>query len=147
MHKDCITKYQPMIQKTLASLQYLGSLVLLLERFWMARVFFKSGLTKLDDWSNTIALFTTEYNVPMVSPAFAAYSSTAIELSAPVFLMVGLASRLATLPMLAMTAVIQLTYESHPDHAVWALMLLTILSFGPGKLSIDELLRRKFLTQ
>lgn len=145
MTTDLITKCQPLIRKTLATLQLLGSAVLLLERFWMARIFFKSGLTKLDDWSSTLSLFANEYNVPLVPTSFAAYSATTIELTAPFFLIIGLASRLATLPMLAMTAVIQFTYESHPDHAVWAMMLGTILCFGPGKLSVDNWLRGKFL--
>lgn len=140
-----LAQLKPLILRTLASLQILGSLVLLLERFWMARIFFKSGLTKIEDWSSTVSLFANEYNVPFLPPELAAYGATAVELTAPWFLIVGLASRLATLPMLAMTAVIQFTYESHPDHAVWAMMLLTILSFGPGRLSIDHLLRQKFL--
>jgi putative oxidoreductase len=39
-------------------------LVLLLFRLWVANVFFKSGLTKLDDWDTTVLLFTEEYHVP-----------------------------------------------------------------------------------
>lgn len=145
MINNLIAKYQPLIERTLARLTVLGSLVLLLERIWMARIFFRSGLTKIDDWSNTLYLFANEYSVPLLPPAFSAYSAAAIELSAPLFLIVGLASRLATVPMLAMTAVIQFTYESHSDHAVWAMMLGTILCFGPGRLSVDYWLRKKFL--
>jgi putative oxidoreductase len=145
MIKNLIAACKPRILQSLAILQALGSLVLLLERFWTARVFFKSGLTKIDDWNNTLYLFTHEYSVPLLPPAFAAASAAMIELTAPIFLVVGLASRLATLPMLVMTAVIQFTYESHPDHAVWAMLLATILCFGPGEVSVDRWLRRRFL--
>ena len=140
-----IGKNRTAIAKTLASLQLLGSAVLLVERFWMARVFFRSGLTKIADWDNTLYLFANEYSVPVLSPWLSAHMAAAVELTAPGFLLLGLASRLATLPMLAMTAVIQFTYESHPDHAVWAMLLSTILCFGPGRLSVDYYLRRKFL--
>jgi putative oxidoreductase len=145
MTKDLVAECKPRILRSLAKLQALGSLVLLLERFWMAQVFFKSGLTKIGDWSNTLYLFGNEYNVPFLPPDIAAAGATAIELAAPVFLLLGLAARLATLPMLAMTAVIQFTYENHPDHAVWAMLLGTILCFGPGAVSVDHWLRRKFL--
>lgn len=143
MIRKTIAPALPAIARTLAILEALGSLILLLERFWMARIFFKSGLTKIDDWSNTLYLFANEYNVPLLPPALAAYGATAVELAAPVFLMLGLAARLATVPMLAMTAVIQFTYESHSQHAVWAMLLLTILCFGPGKLSVDCWLKKK----
>jgi putative oxidoreductase len=143
MIRNTIAPALPAIAKTLAILEALGSLILLLERFWMARIFFKSGLTKIDDWSNTLYLFANEYNVPLLPPALAATGATVVELCAPVFLILGLATRLATLPMLAMTAVIQFTYESHPDHAVWAMLLATILCFGPGKISVDYWLKKK----
>lgn len=89
MTRNLIAACQPSVKRSLASLHGLGSLVLLIERFWMARIFFKSGLTKIDDWSNTLYLFTNEYSVPLLPPAFAALSSTAVELAAPVFLMLG----------------------------------------------------------
>jgi putative oxidoreductase len=145
MIENCIAQWKPQIMRSLTFLQALGSLVLLLERLWMARVFFRSGLTKIGDWNNTLYLFANEYSVPLLPPGIAAFSAASIELAAPVFLVLGLASRLAALPMLAMTAVIQFTYENHPDHAVWAMLLGTILCFGPGTLSADYLLRRKFL--
>ena len=143
--KHDIDKIVPYLRRSLASLNILGSLLLLAERFWMAQIFFKSGLTKIGDWSNTLYLFTNEYNVPLLPPNLAALGATTVELCAPLFLLLGFAARLTTLPMLAMTAVIQFTYESHPDHAVWAMLLATILCFGPGMISVDHWLRRKWL--
>ena len=122
----------------------LQSLLLLIIRLWIARIFLLSGLVKISDFSNTIALFSDEYKVPFIPPMFAAVSATTFELLCPVLLIIGLASRLSVLPLLVMTAVIQFTYDQNIQHAYWAMLLVTILAFGPGKLSIDHLIRNKF---
>lgn len=136
-----ITKIYNLFIKNACILQ---SLLLIIIRLWMARVFFLSGMVKISDFSNTIALFSDEYKVPFISPMFAAISATIFELSCPILLTIGLASRLSTLPLLAMTAVIQFTYDQNIQHSYWAILLTTILVFGPGKLSIDHLIRNKF---
>ena len=112
-------------------------------RFWMARIFWYSGLTKISSWQSTIYLFKDEYKVPVISPELAAYFSTTFELACPVLLVLGLATRLATLPMLAMTAVIQFTYLDLIDHRYWAMILCTILIIGPSSISVDAYLKRK----
>ena len=50
----------------------LQPLLLLAFRLYVARVFFVSGLTKIHDWSVTVALFTNEYRVPILPPGIAA---------------------------------------------------------------------------
>lgn len=117
--------------------------MLLILRFWMAHVFFVSGLVKIEDVDNTLALFRDEYAVPLLPPAFAAYSAMLFELSCPVLLVLGLMTRLATLPLLAMTAVIQFTYDQNIQHAYWAMLLGVILVFGPGAWSADHLLAKR----
>ena len=116
-------------------------------RLWMASVFWKSGMLKVTNWDTTLFLFTEEHPVPLLPPEIAAFSAVSFELLCPVLLLAGFASRLATLPMLAMTAVIQFTYLQHTDHLYWALLLSVILFAGPGKLSIDYFIRKKFLPQ
>ncbi len=125
----------------LASL--LQPLALLLLRLWMAKVFLSSGLVKISDFSNTVALFESEYAVPFIPPYFAAVSATFFELVCPLLLTLGLGARFATLPLLVMTAVIQFTYDQNIQHAYWAMLLLVILTFGAGKLSVDYFIRRK----
>ena len=95
------------VQSLLLWLSYLGDGVMLCVRIFMGKVFFQSGLTKLDDWSNTVYLFREEYHVPVLPPAWAAFMGAGVELTCPVLLVLGLGTRLATLPMLAMTAVIE----------------------------------------
>ena len=42
-------------------------------RVWVGKVFFMSGLVKIQSWSTTLALFESEYQVPVLSPQLAAY--------------------------------------------------------------------------
>lgn len=117
--------------------------LMLLIRFWMAKIFWYSGLTKISSWSSTVFLFKEEYKVPIVPPELAAYFATAFELACPVLLLFGFATRLATLPMLAMTGVIQFTYLDLIDHYYWSMLLALILCYGPGTLSLDHLISKK----
>ena len=123
---------------------YLAPLVLLLARLTIARVFWHAGLTKLRRWESTVGLFRDEYKVPLFSPEVAAFLTTLFELSCPILLTIGLFSRLATLPLLVMVAVMQFTYMSHMDHLYWSLILGVILCYGPGVLSLDAVLKKRF---
>jgi putative oxidoreductase len=113
-------------------------------RLGVGAVFFRSGLLKIESWQFTILLFRDEYQVPLLDPVLAAQITTAVELVVPVFLFVGLGSRLATLPLLGMIAVIQLLVypNAWSDHLMWASALLLILTRGPGVLSLDYAIAR-----
>lgn len=123
------------------------SLLQLAFRIGMGGVFWHSGLTKIASWQTTIALFRDEYRVPVLPPELAATLATSVELTCPVLLLIGLATRLATLPMLGMTLVIQtMVYpEDWNEHLIWAAMLLFLLTRGPGILSVDYWLSRRTL--
>lgn len=120
-----------------AKVSTLHDAVLLLVRFWMAKTFFFAGLSKIDNWESTLQLFEYEYAVPVLPVAFAALSATFFELAMPVLLVLGLFTRAAVLPLLAMTAVIEFTYGSFPEHAYWALLFGVLLTYGAGKYSVD----------
>lgn len=122
----------------------LFDVVLLLARLWIAKIFFFSGLTKIEDWDSTLQLFEYEYAVPILPVQFAALSATFFELVMPVLLVLGLFTRVATLPLLAMTAVIEFTYNSYPEHVYWALLLGVLLTYGAGKFSLDHYAKKKF---
>jgi putative oxidoreductase len=117
-------------------------------RLWIARVFFNSGLTKLQDWDATLFLFQEEYRVPLLSTSAAAVMGTTFELAMPVLLVIGLMTRLAALPLIGMSLVIQFvlgasnpTYDN-TEHFYWLFLLLVIAIRGPGALSLDHLLSR-----
>ena len=129
------------------------SLTMLVLRFTLALPFWKSGLTKWDDWFTLSfgaqALFTDEFKLhifgaeyPYPAPELVAYASAIGETVLPVLLVLGFATRYAALAILCMTAVIQLTV---PDgwqnfHLPWASMALAILTFGPGRAALDYFL-------
>ena len=114
-------------------------------RFAVATVFWNSAMTKLANWETAISLFTEEYKVPLLPPEFAAYMAATIELTTPVLLVLGLATRPAALVLLGMTTVIEVFVypQAWPTHIQWAAMLLVLLCRGPGKLSLDHLLRQR----
>jgi putative oxidoreductase len=130
-----------------------ASLALLVLRLTLARPFFASGLTRWDGWFalsfGTKVLFSDEYRlhvlgaeIPFPEPEFVATMASTAEVVLPVLLAFGFLTRYAALGLLCMTAVIELTY---PDgwqnfHLPWAAMALAIMAFGPGSLSLDDLL-------
>ncbi len=122
-------------------------------RLWVAYVFFKSGLTKIQSWDTTKMLFEYEYEVPLLPPEMAAYLGTAAELGLPVLLALGLVSRFTALALFLFNIVAVVSYSSFllgehgaaglQQHILWGLMMLVTLFHGPGKLSIDYLLCKK----
>src|SRR5262249_29912601 len=112
----------------------------LLFRLAIAGVFLKAGLDKLASWELTIQLFRDEYQVPVLPAEIAAIAATFFEVTCSALLIVGLATRLATLPLLAMLAVIQIfVYPgAWSDHLPWGSILLFLLTRGGGTLSLDH---------
>jgi len=115
-------------------------------RFAIATMFWNSSMAKLANWDTALALFSGEYQLPLIPPEIAAYMAVTIELSTPVLLALGLMTRLAAFVLLGMTAVIEIfVYPlAWPTHIQWAAMLLVLLCRGAGALSIDHLLWRRF---
>jgi putative oxidoreductase len=120
----------------------------LLARLSIAGVFWRSGQTKLDGWrvsETAVALFRDEYRLPLVDPALAATAATIAEHVFPVLLVLGLATRLSALALLAMTLVIEiLVYpDAWPTHGTWAVCLLLLIKHGAGTVSLDHLVVRR----
>ena len=111
-------------------------------RLAVGATFFRSGMNKVERFDTAITLFREEYRLPLLPPELAAYLGTAVELGAPVLLVLGLFARLGAAALLAMTLVIQfLVYPANwPEHLMWASILAYVLSRGPGALSIDRII-------
>jgi putative oxidoreductase len=114
----------------------------LLFRLAIASVFFKAGLNKLASWESTVQLFADEYKVPGLPPDLAAVMATSVEVGCSALLIAGLGTRLATLPLLGMIAVIQIfVYPgAYSEHLPWASILLSLLTRGGGAWSLDRAL-------
>lgn len=117
----------------------------LLFRLAVASVFLPAGLLKVGSWESTVALFQDEYKVPVLAPAVAAVLATAFELGCSSLMIAGLATRLATLPLLAQIVTIQLFVypQAWDEHLVWGSILLFLLTRGAGAISFDHLIRRR----
>jgi putative oxidoreductase len=118
------------------------SLHQILFRLAIASIFLKAGLIKASSWETTLALFRDEYQVPILPPEVASVLAVTFELGCSTLLLLGLATRLATLPLLALIATIQLFVypNAWPEHLVWASILLFLLTRGAGPISLDHLI-------
>jgi putative oxidoreductase len=128
---------------------YVAPLFDLVVRLWLARVFFMSGLTKIQSWDSTLSLFENEYNVPFLPPELAAYMGTFTELFFPVLLVLGLGTRFAAGVLFVFNIIAVISYPDLgevglKDHQYWGLLLLLPLLHGPGKIAIDHFIRRRF---
>ncbi len=115
----------------------------LLFRLAIASVFLPAGFLKASSWESTVALFQDEYKVPVLAPTVAAILATTFEIACSSLLIAGFATRLATLPLLAQIATIQLFVYSQAwhEHLVWGSILLFLMTRGAGAVSLDHLVR------
>jgi putative oxidoreductase len=120
------------------------SIIQLAGRIGVGATFFKAGLLKYQSWEFTVRLFQEEYRVPLLDPAVAARIAMVQELTIPILLFLGLATRIATLPLLGMIAVIQtFVYpNAYNEHLVWGAILVLLLTRGAGVFSLDYLIGR-----
>lgn len=115
-------------------------------RLYVAWVFFASGLTKLRDWDTTIALFTDEYHVPLLSPQVAALSGTAGEIALPIMLALGIGGRFSALGLFVLNLVAVISLQeiapaAQIQHVLWGSLLATLALYGLGPLSLDRWLK------
>lgn len=136
-----------------------GILAPLAARFAIALPFLRSGLTKWSGWFHVspaadflfeslfkLHLFGHLYHFPV--PDLLAHFDAVAEVALPILLMAGLATRIGALGLLVMVGVIQLTVPSGWEnfHLPWAALALSLVTLGPGPLSLDWLLARGLRT-
>jgi len=107
-------------------------------RLWLAQLFWPSGLQKLANWDSAIYLATYEYPVSWMNPAAAAVIGVTIEFLCPILLALGLATRVAALPMLILSLVIHIEYQQLNSQIYWAVLLGWYVIRGAGPLSLDR---------
>jgi len=121
-----------------------ADVVQLLARVLMGWIFFRSGLGNIDGFGlneTAFLLFQNEFNLPLIPPDVAAYMATAGELFLPPLLWMGLFARFAATGLFIMTMVIEIFVypAAYETHGLWSIGLLLIMTFGPGRLSLDYL--------
>ncbi|MDE1326198.1 DoxX family protein [Vibrio aestuarianus] len=143
--KTWLTRYDYSVE----NIQHtIAPLLLLLCRLWVAWAFFNSGLVKIASWDSTLYLFELEYQVPILPWELAAYLGTAAELTLPIFVALGLLSRPMALALFIFNIVAVISYpvlweQGFYDHQLWGLMLLLVVVWGAGPISLDKVLRQQ----
>jgi putative oxidoreductase len=130
-----------------SKLDWLGPLV---ARVTLGVLFVSTGWGKVHDLAKVTEFFT-ELGIP--APSFNAHMVSFVELLGGALLVVGLATRIAALPLMASMAVAILTAQREQLHGLpdlfglveWTYfaLLLWVALAGPGKLSLDHLLFRR----
>jgi NADH dehydrogenase/putative oxidoreductase len=117
----------------------LGPLLDLFIRLYLAQSFFLSGMVKAMSWSTALLLATNEYPVSWLDPTKAAIIGLGIELICPPLIAFGAFTRLAAIPLLILSLVIQFAYKPLPENLFWALLFALMILRGAGALSLDKL--------
>jgi len=134
-------------------LNFLQSPFLLLVRVYWGWQFWQAGWGKLQDISKPIGFFT-ELGIPF--PVFNAWFVSLLECFGGILLILGLASRLISIPLVIDMVVAYIAADrealksifSEPDKfyaaAPYTLLFasLIVLIFGPGTISLDYLIAR-----
>ena len=111
----------------------------LLGRVLLSAIFIIAGYSKIGGYAGTAG-----YMESMGIPGALLPLVILTELGGGIAILLGLFTRLAAIPLLAMTAMIQFTYFYHSEHYFWAFVLLLFIVRGPGSWSVDHWLRRHF---
>jgi putative oxidoreductase len=144
---------RPLYNRLLTILNSLQSPFLLCVRLYWGFQFSQSGWGRLHNISKAVDFFT-QLGIPF--PAFNAYFVSLLELVGGILLILGLASRLISIPLIVDMIVAYITADreaftsffTDPDKFMAAspftflFASLIILIFGPGSIALDYLIAR-----
>jgi len=126
-------------------------------RFYVAFVFFKSGIKKIDEdfrvTAETIKLFKDDFKLPFIPAEIAANLAAYAELILPLLLVIGFLTRPAAIGLFILNAVALYALHtagwanpvSNWQHILWGVLLLGIFAYGPSKISFDSWISKKML--
>ncbi|HEX4664577.1 MAG TPA: DoxX family protein [Terriglobales bacterium] len=148
-----VTNCRSLYRRLIDVLNYLQSPFLLLVRLYWGWQFWQAGWGKLQDISKPIGFFS-DLGIPF--PVFNAWLVSSLECFGGILLVLGLASRLISIPLVIDMTVAYLTADrqalrsvfSEPGkfygadpYTFWFAALL-IMIFGPGSVSLDYVIGR-----
>jgi putative oxidoreductase len=136
--------------RALALAKKTDSVVLLIARLTVGVLFVSTGWGKVNNLAKVTEYFG-ELGIPM--PGFNATLASFTELIGGSLLVIGLASRLASIPLVVTMVVAILTAKRSELHSLpdlfgfveWTYLaiLLVIFALGPGKIALDTLVERR----
>ena len=113
-------------------------LVDLLVRAWLGQVFWMTGLAGLLDWQAALTQTPGLADALSMHPQQAAVLLTGARLVLPPLLLVGFATRLAALPLLAISVAAYSANPSQDGPLLWALLSGWYVFIGAGPISLDS---------
>jgi putative oxidoreductase len=144
-----------MIEKYKSVVQYLTKLKdvhLLAVRLILAYGFYNPAIMKWQN-INSIAEWFGSMGIPL--PALNAYMAASTEMAGVILLTLGLANRIISIPLIFVMIVAIVTVHLGNEFEAgnngfeipvyYILLLLAILIHGAGKLSVDNIIKNKFL--
>lgn len=138
-------------------------LALLATRLYVGKFIWQSGQTKLSNTDTAKGLFRDEFlpnweknhvqhilglDIPFPVPSvdFGTYASMTAELCCSALLVLGLAGRLGAFGIFMLALSIQtFVYPDAPETPYEMLLMALVIGAGPGKISLDHIIRRKLL--
>jgi putative oxidoreductase len=137
-------------QSVAFGLDKLLPLVDLAARIYIGKIFFMSGLNKVQDWETTLYLFNNEYQVPLLSPDIAAVMGAAGELVLPILLVLGLFTRFSAVGLFVLNIFAVIAYyptlitfpAAIQDHIEWGILLAILMANPVHQFTLDYLLQR-----
>lgn len=140
------TKYYSLV----GHLEKSAAVTLLLLRLVLAYGFYGPAKMKWKDINSVIDWFGS---IGIPAPVFNAYLAAGTEMLGVVLLVLGLGTRLIAIPLvITMLVAIKTVHWANGFEAAdngfeiplyYTIMLLTLLVYGPGKWSVDYLIRRR----
>jgi putative oxidoreductase len=144
-----MNKLLPLYKRFVSIVNHGQSIALLCIRFALAYTFWLTGKKKFDGFADIVEWFGS-LGIP--APTLNAYLATYTELVGAVLLVLGLGTRLISIPLIITMIVAIKTVHWENGFAsgdngyeiplYFILMLLTTLSFGAGKISMDHLIKK-----
>ena len=131
-----------LLQRAAAVARACAPAIDLLIRLWLAQLFWMRGLAGLLDWRVALSQAPGFAGVLSTHPRQAAVLLVAAHFALPILLLVGLATRLAALPLLALSLAGLQTTLARDAPILWALLAGWYVVVGAGQLSLDTVVAR-----
>ena len=139
----------------IAFVHTLADLPPLIFRLVLAYGFYEPAMQKAKNFDSIVQWFGDDLHIPF--PLLNAYMAVATECAGVALMILGLATRLISVPMMVIMLVAIATVHYQHGFAAkdngfeipfyYLCMLFSLFVTGPGRISVDYLVKRKFLSQ
>jgi NADH dehydrogenase/putative oxidoreductase len=111
-------------------------------RAWLAQLFWMQGISGVADWHAALAQTPGLAATLAMHPHSLAVALTCARIALPLLLLAGFATRLAALPLAALSLASAIAHPGQDAPFLWALLTGWYVMLGAGPLSLDRLVAR-----